>query len=161
MPYGIPWGVEAFICSNCREESWRPWQYCPHCGYRQDPRKTFKPRAVRPAITEVADIKRVLEQLQGKTIRLWDYCVSHCELQLRVAHSSADALVRNPVNTLILCGATEFITLPTDSWKADLSLEQSEDHYRKIYRLSDKEADVLVVCRFICIYERLPAKLFV
>src|SRR5262249_18217378 len=82
--------VEAYICPNCREVSWRPLQYFPSCGSKQDPRKVFKPRATRQPITEIQQIKDSIKQFKGKSVRLWDYCVSHSELQLLVAHSKAN-----------------------------------------------------------------------
>lgn len=160
MPYGLPWGVDAFICPKCREACWRPLPYCPYCGSKQDPRKVFKPRAIRRAVSDMEQVKEVIKQMRGKRVRLWDYCVSHCELQLLVADNKASESARNPVNTLILCAATEHITVPTSGWYADMHLEQFEEKYGSVYRLIDESAGVSICCGLICIYEYMPAKYF-
>jgi hypothetical protein len=119
----------------------------------------FKPRAVRPPITDFDKVKEALASLHGHSVRLWDYCVSHCELILRVAHSAANELVRSE-NTVIMCAATHYIKVPTDGWHADLSLEQFEGKYGKLYRISDEKAGVYIECGLICLYEHMPAHYF-
>lgn len=153
---GIPWGTEAYICPDCKEINFRVWPFCPHCGAKQDPRKVFKPRAARPAITERERIITTLAKLQGHPVRLWDYLISHSVLQLRVALRSYYGF-DSKWNTLIVCTMTKEIKAPTGRWVSNLVLDVSEDKYGMLYRLIDEPAKVIIESRHLCIYEKVPA----
>jgi hypothetical protein len=156
---GIPWGTEAYVCPGCKEANFRVWPYCPNCGSKQDPRKVFKPRAARPGISKPEEMRETLSKLLGHRVRLWDYLISHSVLQLRVAHFATYGY-SSKQNTLIVCTETQEIRVPTRAWDSGLRLGVSEDKYGKLHQLIDDAADVLIECRHLIIYEKMPANFF-
>ena len=153
----VPWGTGAYICSGCGEASFRLFAYCPKCGTENDVRKELQAEAERPDITQPEEVRAALGRMRGLKVRLWDYCVSHMVLQIRVAHPPADAS-GNHANALIACGGTFHIAAPTLGWVADFSLEVSEGKYGEYFVLLDETAGVRIECKNLFLYENLPAQ---
>lgn len=98
MPYGIPWGpIEAYRCATCggrhAYHEYRP--FCGICGAKQpnerDARKQglaiFVPTYGKRNTRDIDEINAFLQDNKGVPVRLWNYSVSHSELELRLRHS--------------------------------------------------------------------------
>jgi hypothetical protein len=157
MPYGMPWNIDAIICSSCGTESLHPTSYCAHCGARVELESEASKDNIRSPITQLDDVRKALIKLGGNPVRLWNYSVSHCELQLRVYPPTQDDQKNNVV---IMCADTRLIRVPTEDWALNLRLEKTEDQYGELYVLSDEQADVRIVCGMIGVYHDMEAKFF-
>ena len=156
-----PWGEDAYICIKCKAETFRLFEYCPRCGTKNDVEKSLNLEAYHPAIVNTEEIKSTLEKLKGHNMRLWDYCVSHCVLQIRVAHCPPNSKnSENRKNSIIYCSGTEKVNISTFDWYADLTLEIDQKGIGKVCRLIDEKADVYIQCANIGIYENMPARYF-
>ncbi len=155
MPYGTPWG--ATIC-ECGSERVRPTAFCPNCGIRRD--ASLDSRSdIRKAIHDLDDIRKILKQEEGRDVRLWDYSISHAELQLRFAHHATGIEGEPRYNTVIMCADTKRINCGTRAWPSQLSAETDEGEYGIRYLLRDLVAGVEIDCGLLVIYELMEAKL--
>ncbi len=164
MPYGIPWGlIEAYRCVKCGREHAR-YEYRPICGFcgarqpdEQEARAqglaVFVPTYGKRSTRDVVEINAFLQEHEGAPVRLWNYIVSHCELELRLRHSGGPNRPETPwLNTVIYCSATEAIHLPTSEWPCGLTVESGGMGDSSGYVLVDAGADARVECGSLALY---------
>ena len=164
MPYGIPWtSAPRYRCAQCHEvhtvEEYKP--YCGLCGAKQPERERLDELGLRvPGETEgkrstddIDEIRAFLALHHGKPIRIWMYSVSHCELELRLCHLGGACQSGEPwLNTVIYCGDTRFIQLPTSQWSSAVEVGIEPDDYGEMFVLTDRAAGVRIACRLIHLY---------
>ena len=164
MPYGIPWSsVIGYRCLKCNEVH-ATAQYMPYCGLcgAEQPDETraqtmglaiLGPTYGKESTRDIDEITSFITQHHGKPIRVWNYCVSHCELELRLRHSGAPCENKEPwLNTVIYCTGTDLIRLPTSAWDSSMTVETIDGKYGPVYVLCDLPTDVRVECRGIRLY---------
>ena len=156
MPYGQPWGpIEAYRCVDCGLEharhEYRP--ICGFCGVRQpdEPEAraqglaVFVPTYGKRRTNDLAEINAFFEQCRRAPVRLWQYFVSHCELELRLRHSGGPDRKDEPwLNTVIYCSGTDLIHLPTSQWPCGLNVAPMGTNGDSA--LTDADADVRIEC---------------
>lgn len=155
MPYGTPF--EAIIC-ECGLEQLRPSRFCPNCGTTRG-LSEFSNRHIRQAISDLDSIKRILKDEEGRDVRLWDYSISHSELQLRFAHHATGIEDDPRYNTVLMCADTKRIVCGTKTWSSKLFVEAFESMYGIRYLLTDTTAGVEIDCGLLVLYELMDAKL--
>ena len=155
----MPWVEEAFVCSHCGQESVHPMPFCGHCGTRKTVDWKSNSKEVRPGIRDLEEIRSVLDTLKGNIIRLWDYSVSHCELQFRFAYHSK-GVEEERFNTILMCADTDRVECGTYGWNSALTLTSFEGKYSTRYLLKDEKANVCVDAGLVVIYQLMDAKLF-
>lgn len=172
MPYGIPWGMFAFLCASCGQvhcyDVYRP--YCSLCGAKQPPENEIKAKGLvvsssiadsRAYTDDIQEMNAFLRKHRGKRIAIWKYNVSHGELEIRLAHSGGPNRSDEPwLNTIIYCMATEAIQMPKLSWDCNLTIEVKQNTFKTIkgpislnyYLLIDKSAKIQIKCRNVGMY---------
>lgn len=148
----------AVVC-ECGSESLRPASYCPSCGRRSDPLDDSH-NLIRRAVSELTEINEILKLEQGRDVRLWDYLISHSELELRFAHHATGVEDEPRHNTVIICADTKRIVCGTRAWPSQLLVDSYEGEYGIRYLLRDTAAGVEIDCGVVAIYELMEAKLF-
>jgi hypothetical protein len=160
MPYGMPWETVAqYRCVRCKNQYGLHRPYCCFCGAkRPDEEEARKqgllitsPLSDAQSTRDIPTINAFLRAHHGKPIRLWDYQLSHCELELRVRHSGGP---NQPDwhNTLLYCSMTEFIQAPTLGWESALEIREEETERGHLYILLDEPANVRIECRMLTCY---------
>jgi len=172
MPYGFPWGLVAFRCVSCGKEcSWGVYHpYCTFCGAKQPDESEMKSLGLMelayatdtPRYThEVKVMNEFLRRHREKPMALWNYSVSHSELELRLNHSGGPNRLDEPwLNTMIFCSATESIQLPELRWLCHLNIEVKHNTYKTpngpftldYYLLIDKPAKIQIQCRSVSMH---------
>ena len=164
MPYGIPWtSVIGYRCVKCgdvhTDAQYRP--YCGLCGAEQPDESRAQatglaipgPTSGKKSTRELDEIARFITEHHGKAIRLWNYCVSHCELELRLRHSGAPCESKEPwLNTVIYCAATKYIQVPTSAWDSAMVIETKDTKYGIQYILVDVPSNVRIECSMLTLY---------
>lgn len=172
MPYTIPWGMVAFRCSSCGKEHcydlYRP--YCCFCGAKQPDESELKSLGLlvyssvseKPTSTrDVEEMNMFLQSQRGKPMALWNYSVSHSELEIRLTHSGGPNQTDKPwLNTMIFCSATESILLPNLRWLCNLIIEIKHNVLETpngpfsldYYVLVDEPANSRIQCRSVGMY---------
>ena len=172
MPYGIPLGMVAFRCVSCGKEHsydvYRP--YCGLCGAKQPGDGEIKSMGLMvfpstldtPIYThDVKEINEFLRKHRGKPMALWNYSVSHSELELRLTHSGGpNRSDEQWLNTMIFCSATESIQIPDLRWSCNMNIEVKHNTYKTPngpftldnYLLVDKPAKIQIQCRSVGMY---------
>jgi len=135
--------------------------YCGFCGTKQPSEKRAQAMGLavygatngKQSTRDLDDISAFLTKHHGKSVRLWNYFVSHCELEMRLRHSGGPDESKEPwLNTVINCTSTEQIRLPTFEWDSALTIEAFEGKYSPVYVLSDLSAEVRIECGGIRLY---------
>lgn len=165
MPYGMPWtSTVGYRCVSCRQvyDAERYMPYCGWCGAKQPEEKLAYglglsvPGATlgKESTRDLNKINNFLKEHLGKPIRLWQYCVSHCELELRLRHSGTPGNSEEPWrNTLLYCAATRKIQVPTSQWKSAMVVEACDDaEFDKLYTLVDVASNVRIECGMLAVY---------
>jgi hypothetical protein len=102
-----------------------------------------------------------LQKHRGKPMALWNYSVSHSELELRLTHSGGPNQTDEPwLNTMIFCSATESILLPNLRWSCNLMIEVKQNILETpngpfsldYYVLVDEPANIQIQCRGVGMY---------
>ena len=158
MPYGIPWtSVVSYKCVKCHKvhDSLQYRPYCCLCGAEQPDETRAQEMGLavsgstlgKKGTRDIDEMAAFITKNHGKPIKLWDYCVSHKELELRLRHSEEPWL-----NTVIYCAGTEHIRLPTSAWNCSMTVKRTEGEDGPLFVLSDLAADVHVECRGLTLY---------
>lgn len=164
MPYGIPWtSAVGYRCVECNsvhtQTHYMP--YCGLCGAKQPDEEELKelglellgPTAGKRSTRDIDEIRAFLTQHHGKPIRIWNYCVSHCELELRLRHSGEPCKNDEPwLNTVIYCGGTRLIRLPTSAWESAVEIGVEAGKYGDVFVLTDSASSVRVECDVMRLY---------
>ncbi len=164
MPYGMPWEtIERYRCIRCHNPygPYRP--YCGLCGAKQPEEEEAKkqgllilsPLVEAESTRDIPTINAFLRAHHGKPIRLWNYRVSHCELELRLRHSGGpNQPEQDWRNTLIYCAMTEWIQVPTLGWESSLIIQEDESSSSigSRYHLLDTPANVRITCDLVTCY---------
>lgn len=102
-----------------------------------------------------------LQKHRGKPMALWNYSVSHSELEIRLAHSGGPNQTDEPwLNAMIFCSATESILLPNLRWSCNLMIEEKHNVFETpngsfsldYYVLVDEPANIRIQCRSVGMY---------
>jgi hypothetical protein len=111
------------------------------------------PTAGKRSTREIEEIRAFITKHHGKPIRVWNYCVSHCELELRLRHSGEPCKNDGPwLNTVIYCAGTRSIQLPTFGWDSSVEIGIEAEKYGYFFVLTDRMANVRVECDLISVY---------
>ena len=136
-------------------------KYCCLCGAKQPEEDRLKelglavlgPTAGKESTRDVNQIREFVQEHHGKPVRVWNYCVSHCELELRLRHSGEPCKRDEPwLNTVIYCGATKLIQLPTSGWDSSIQIDVVADEYGDVIELTDEPANVRIRCGMMRLY---------
>lgn len=163
MPYGIPWGPpEAYYCISCTFQYGDHYQrFCGICGTKQPSEMEVYdkglvvsyPEGGRERTRDAEAMNAFLSEHTGKRIALWGYSVSHSELELRLCHSGGpNQKEAEWLNTIIYCGGTEKLVIPTTRWDQSVNISTGPLSYGDGYILQDSNVGFLVECATLRMY---------
>ncbi len=152
------WSQEVYECFNCEYIGYYSFRYCPMCASEQNTEEGIEQLTKHEAISDFNTIQEFLNETKGLRIRFWDYCISHCITQLRI-YIPAEKY-EDKTNAVILLGGTKDVSVSTEAWDANLSLECKSKGGIKRYILTDEKAKIQSECGVIGIYKNMPAVFF-
>lgn len=142
----MPYGCMSFRCERCGEELFTYHLYCSYCGAKQPEMKEV--RSFRGE-SDVDIINAELNRTRGWKARLWSYCASHSELEIR--------LQRPGENLTLMCIGSFSISTPV-YWTSTLAIAQQKDdiYNRTVFLIQDEPAEVVVKCWMVRLFYNVP-----